>query len=85
MYFKNKVMKTAAEMRKEIVVSDQFLLKCVRQIEEFKNTRRAVLTCGSYSCTYAELEYAKDQLKKNGYDLSHGSNSYGVRTLIITF
>lgn len=78
-------MKTAEEMRKEIVVSDKFLKRCIHQIERFKNTRRAVLTCGSYSCTYAELEYAKEKLTENGYNISHGSNSHGVRLLIITF
>lgn len=78
-------MKTAEEMRKEIVVSDKFLKKCISELERFKDTRRAVLTCGSYSCTYAELEYAKEELIKNGYNISHGLNSHGVRLLIITF
>jgi nitric oxide synthase oxygenase domain/subunit len=79
------MLKPANELRKEMKVSNAYLLKCANEINQFKDRGRAVLTCGSYSCTHAELQYAVDELKRNGYTCTFGTNSHGVGLLIINW
>ena len=79
------MLRSAKELRNEMKVSNAYLLKCADKIEQFKNTGRAVMTCGSFSCTIAELKYAVDELENKGYTCTYGANSHGVRTLIITW
>lgn len=85
-YLKHKVMlKPAKELKKEMKVSELYLVRVSEAIDRFKNKGKVEINCGYYSCTEAELQYAIGELTKNGYKHSFGRNSHGVRTLIVTW
>ncbi len=79
------MLKSVDELRKEMTVSDEFLKKVIRKINQFKNQGKMVICCGSYSCNNAELNLTTDTLSEKGYRCSFGSNSHGVTTLIVTW
>lgn len=73
----------ASQMKPKKINPD--LLKEIERRLTNNRTGKVVILCGSHIYSDATVEDAAYYVKQNGFNVSYSQNSYGVKTMVITW